>query len=54
MYACRNGHIEIVKLLLQDERVDPSANENTPVRYAYMNNYPDVIKLLKAHPRYHE
>ena len=26
--AASNGHLEIVKLLLQDNRVDPSADDN--------------------------
>ena len=26
--AAENGHLEIVKLLLQDNRVDPSARDN--------------------------
>ena len=27
-WASQNGHLEIVKLLLQDNRVDPSARDN--------------------------
>ena len=27
-YAAENGHLEIFKLLLQDNRVDPSADDN--------------------------
>ena len=26
--AAQNGHLEIIKLLLQDNRVDPNANNN--------------------------
>ena len=34
--AAENGHLEVVKLLLQDNRVDPSAN----------NNYGNIVLYL--------
>ena len=46
-YASLDGYTEIVKLLLQDERVDPSAdNRNDAIRYASMNGHTEIVKLL--------
>ena len=33
--AAENGHLEIVKLLLQDNRVDPSADDNWGIWMKY-------------------
>ncbi len=35
--ASKNGHLEVVKLLLNDSRVNPSAEDN------YGNSYNDLI-----------
>ena len=29
--AAKNGHLEIVKILLQDNRVDPSGDDNSGI-----------------------
>jgi hypothetical protein len=42
-------HLEVVKALLSDPRVDPSADNNYAIRYASQNGYLEVIKLLKEH-----
>jgi hypothetical protein len=42
------GYFEIVKLLLADARVDPTARDNCAVRMAsHIGNY-DIMKLLLA------
>ena len=40
------GHTEVVKLLLQDKRVDPSVGNNSVIRLASQNGHTDVVKLL--------
>ncbi len=45
-YASKNGHLEIVKLLLQDERVDPSDHNNYAIECASKNGHTEVVKLL--------
>ncbi len=42
-YACRYGHYEIVKLLLKDSRVDPTAKA---FRYESWFDYYILAKLL--------
>ena len=49
--ACKNGCIEVVKLLLQDPRVDPTANDNYAFIYACENGHTEVVKLLLEDPR---
>jgi ankyrin repeat protein len=50
--ACYNGHVEVVRLLLQDERITNShilnAHNNTfsPLQMACFFNHPDIVKLL--------
>ena len=44
--AAKNGHVEIVKLLLEDPRVDPEANENAALIVACQNNQLDVVKVV--------
>jgi ankyrin repeat protein len=45
------GHLEIVKLLLSDERVDPSAGENYAIRWASRNGHHEVVNILLKHTR---
>jgi hypothetical protein len=49
--AAANGHVNVVKLLLQDERVSPAAQENNAVFYAAWNGHCDVLEILLADPR---
>jgi ankyrin repeat protein len=49
--ACYFGHNEILKLLLQDHRVDPSANDNEAIQNACYYKQNDVVKLLLQDPR---
>ncbi|NDA63205.1 MAG: hypothetical protein EBX50_14370 [Chitinophagia bacterium] len=45
-YACGMGHIEIVRLLLKDPRVDPGAHNNSAMCHAVYSEYPDIVRLL--------
>ena len=49
--ACEYGYHEVVKLLLQDSRVDPSNDNNSAIRHASRNGYHKVVKLLLQDPR---
>lgn len=40
------GATEIVKLLLTNPKINPSAYNNEPIRYAAKNNHTEVVKLL--------
>ena len=44
--ASENGHTEVIKLLLQDGRIDPSGNDNYYIRMASQNGHTDIVKLL--------
>jgi len=44
--ASNVGHTNVVKLLLQDKRVDPSANKDYSIRKASKNGHADVVRLL--------
>src|SRR5687768_15300647 len=46
-YACKNGHTDIVKMLLNDTRVD----HNYAIRVACYNGHIDIVKLLLADTR---
>jgi len=47
----KNGHLVVVKLLLQDPRVNPSANNNYAIQLASQNGRLEVVKLLLQDPR---
>ena len=49
--ASRYGHVEVVKLLLNDPRVDPSADNNDTIRWASLFGNVEVVKLLLNDPR---
>ena len=44
--ACENGHHNVVKLLLQDPRADPSVDSNLPIREACDGGYTKLVKIL--------
>jgi ankyrin repeat protein len=46
-----NGYVEVVKLLLNEPRVDPSADDNCAIRLASKNGHFEVVKLLLNDPR---
>ena len=41
-----NGNLEFVNLLLKDERVDPSADNNYAIKEASYWGYVEIVKLL--------
>jgi len=45
-YASANGHLEIVKMLLKDDRVDPSDLDNFAVYKAAIYSENEITKLL--------
>ena len=49
--ACSKGHTDIVQLLLQDPRVDPTANDNYAFRCARANERNEVVQLLLSDSR---
>ena len=49
--ASEYGQIEVVKWLLQDERVNPFDDDNYAIRWATKNNHPDVVALILNDPR---
>ncbi len=42
----RNGHVYMIKELLKDNRVDPSANSNVAIRLASGNGHFEAVKAL--------
>jgi hypothetical protein len=53
MFACENGFVEMVKVLLQDPRVDPSARDNEAIRLACRKGYFEIVEALSESPRFH-
>jgi len=49
--AAANGHTKIVKLLLVDERVDPSIKNSLALFNAIASNHIEIVKLLLANKR---
>src|SRR4029079_5965420 len=45
------GNSVIVKLLLQDKRVDPTSGNNFLLRWAMDENHVEIIDILKCNPR---
>jgi len=52
--ACQNGHVEAVKALLEDKRIDPDKKNHhgaTPFFIACFKGQSEVVRLLLSHPR---
>ncbi len=46
-WASENGHAEVVRLLLEDGRADPTTTgEDNPIRWASTNGHWEVVELL--------
>ena len=41
-----NSHLEVVKILIQDKRVDPGADDNYAIRHASKYGYLEIVKIL--------
>ena len=44
--VCEDGQLEVLKILLNDERVSPELNDNYAIRITSKNGYSNVVKLL--------
>lgn len=51
LLAIENNHIEVVKLLLKDDRFDPVVDNNYAIRKASEHGHVEVVKLLLQDPR---
>ena len=49
--SSKNGHVELVKLLMADSRVDPGIQNNYAIQYASENGHTEAVKLLLKDPR---
>jgi hypothetical protein len=49
--VCRDGRADIAELLLCDERVDPSADNNWAIRAASLRGRLEVVDMLLSDPR---
>lgn len=49
--AAMNGHLQLVKILLQDSRVNPAARDNFAIRLASAKGHLPVVRLLLEDPR---
>ena len=49
--ASEYGNLEVVKMLLKDPRIDPSAYNKEAIRVALRNERLEVVKLLLQDPR---
>ena len=46
-----NGHLDVVNRLIEDDRVDPSADDNYAVRQASRNGHTEVVELLNKNKK---
>ena len=46
LVSSQNGHLDIVKLLLKNNRVNPADNGNLPIYSAFMHHHKDILNLL--------
>ena len=49
--ASRNGQTDVVRLLLEDSRADPSAKTNAAIQLACYYGHTDIVRLLLADSR---
>ena len=53
-WASNNGHLEVVRLLLNDSRVNPSANNNEAIQRASKRGHFEIVELLRSDYRFRE
>ena len=51
MHNTENGHVEVVKLLLKDKRVDLSSDNNFVIKLTLNMGYTHIVNLLKQSKR---
>lgn len=44
--ACKYGHIEIVDFLLKNKKINPTYDDNKPIKIATRNRYTELARLL--------
>ena len=49
--SCKNGHLELVELLLKHPMVSPQAEDDYCIRLASQNGHVEIVKLLLADDR---
>ena len=49
--TCINNRIEVLKLLLADQRIDPSRHNNEAIYLASFHGHPEIVKLLLTDKR---
>ena len=49
--SAKNGHTDVVKILLADPRVNPAAQNNDAIRLASQYGHTDIVKILLSDPR---
>ena len=49
--ACARGNISVVKVLLNDDRINPSERNNFPLKIAHFNGHRDIVNLLLSDGR---
>ena len=45
-FAARKGHLEVVKALIKDMRVNPGVDDNLAIRWASWAGHSEIVKLL--------
>ena len=50
LWAVENEYIRLIKILLEDPKVDPASNYNWPIQLASLNGSLEVVKLLLSLP----
>lgn len=50
-WAAQYGHLEVIRLLLSDPRVDPSVEDNYAIQMAAQYDYLEVVRLLLSDQR---
>jgi Ankyrin repeats (3 copies) len=50
-WTCRRGLPDVVRMLLADPRVDPSANNQNALRWASYDGHTEIVRLLLADHR---
>jgi len=49
--ACKNGHVDVVRVLLSNTQVDPSRYGNCAIRRASEHGHKEVVRLLLSDTR---
>lgn len=50
-WAAKNGHADVVKILLMHACIDPAIRHNEPIRLAAKNGHLEVVKILRQKAR---